>query len=136
MKISKKLSDYIHVKVQHKLTIPDTYEKEREYVALAELVSNEISEKLSEDLRKHCEEAEKKHPILKDMTVREKIRCDVYTYSNSKANKLLHTTERAIAALRVEVVERIELRLELSNDLTLDEIDTVIEEELKKAGVA
>ena len=135
MKISKKLSDYIGVKVRHRVAVPDTYEKVKEYVALAEIVSNEISEKLSADLRRYCEEAEEKHPVLKDMTVREKIRCDVYTFSNSKADKLLHNAERAVASLRVEAIERIELRLELSNDLTLDEIDVIIEEELKKAGV-
>lgn len=134
MKVLKKLQDYILVRVSDKIPVHNACEDERSMRTLIDVLEQEFIAKVKELKQQFLEECEQKYPELKTL-VKDTGPCtNLYNVYGSDFAKTVQALERKSYMVRRKVCERISLILELSQkDLSLDEIDEIITEEIFKA---
>lgn len=134
MKVTKRLSDYIAVKVESKFPITNTYTAERDICNLISVLAKEFAKKVNVLRDEFLKEAEEKYPQLKCLTRNSFDGLYLYTVHGSNFEKYNRELERKEHYKRKTIQERIVLRLELSSEeLSLDDIDLIIEAEIAKA---
>ena len=134
MKVTKRLSDYVAVKVEAKLPITNTYAAERDICNLTSILSKEFAEKVNVLRDEFLKEAEEEHPQLKYLTRNSFDGLCLYTVHGSNFEKYNRELERKEHYKRKATNERIVLRLELADEgVSLDDIDLIIEAEIAKA---
>ena len=133
MKVTKRLSDYIAVKVEAKLPITNTYAAERDICNLISVLAKEFAEKVNVLRDEFLKAAEEKYPQLKCLTRNSFDGLCLYTVHGSNFEKYNRDLERRERYKRKAIQERIVLRLELADaGLSLDDIDLIIEAEIAK----
>lgn len=135
MKVTKRLSDYIAVKVESKLPITNTAcTTERDIRSLINSLSQEFVEKISVLRDEFLKEAEEKYPQLKHLLRRPFDDFRLYTVCGSDFAENYQELKRREQCERKAIQERIVLRIELADEgLSLDDIDLIIEAEIAKA---
>ena len=135
MKVTKRLSEYVAIKVESKIPITDTsYTVERDIRSLINSISEEFIDKISVLRDELLKEAEEKHPQLKQLTRRSFDDLRLYTVCGSDFENYYRDIERKERCKRKTIQERIVLRIELADEgLSLDDIDLIIEAEIAKS---
>lgn len=135
VKITKRLDDYILVRVSDKIPKVDIRVEENRIKELVNIVEKEFREEVRNLKLKFLNECEEKYPELKTLIKDTGYSTDLYGVYGSVFARNVQNAEQSSYTLRRTVHERIVLQIELSGrDLTLDEIDTIIFEEIEKAS--
>lgn len=133
MKASKRLSDYIAIKVDSKIPIISVYETEQSINKLITVLNKEFAEEISALRDEFLKKAEEEHPQLKRLMRKSINEHYLYTVQGSDFEKYSRDLERKEHYKRMAVKERVLLRIELSSEeLSLDDIDLIIEAEIAK----
>lgn len=133
MKVTKRLSDYIAIKVESKIPIMNNCAIERDINSLMEALNKEFVEKVNILKDEFLKEAEEKYPQLKHLTRNSFDKFHLYHVYGSDFENNIRKLEREEHYKRRTVHERVLLRLELSSkELSLDDIDLIIEAEIAK----